>query len=169
MPWRIIQCAVVGVVLFGAVIASFAGDPKVKWGKQLIMVELLDTVLDVATLTLTWSTGGFEFGNDPEYLVFKCIITVACLAFALFVVEWLLFGLYENLPRGRVALYFLTIHILFEDGLQLAMYTIVSASSSKGGESVQGLNSIPIYMGMLQGIGFFLYKTQELFKGVYDA
>ena len=63
---------------------------------------------------------------------------------------------------SKVATYFLAVHILFEDGLQLAMYAIISSSVTHSAR--EDLGTIPIYMGMLQGIGFFLYKTQELFR-----
>ena len=79
-------------------------------------------------------------------------------------------GADHSARKKRVALYFMTMHILFEDGLQLAMYTVVSTSSTTVGRRRldQALDSIPVYMGILQGIFFFLYKTQELFKVVDD-
>ena len=44
-------------------------------------------VLDVITFGLTWSTGGFEFENDPHWRVAKFVASVAVLTLALFLLE----------------------------------------------------------------------------------
>ena len=58
-----------------------------------------------------------------------------------------------------LAQYFLVIHILCEDGLQLVSYIFASASTSD-----QTSSQIAVGLGILQGIIFFLFKTSELFN-----
>lgn len=131
---------------------------RLQWGDQIIIIEMLDSVLDIITCSLTWLTGGFDYDNDPHYLLLKSVILVAVTTMILFASEVLFFEMKMRGSSTLLAQYFLVIHILCEDGLQLILYIFASASAT------QSSSQVALGLGILQGIIFFLFKTRELFN-----
>ena len=158
-PKVAIFASVAAVVAVGAMMSSCAAEPQIEWSNNIIILEILDSVLDILTFGLTWLTGGFEYANDPSYLLAKFVACVAIGTMFLFAFEVVILRLHkgEHEQRSELAKYFLVIHILAEDGLQLVVYTVASASQTTD-------FAIGIGVGILQGIIFFIAKTNELFK-----
>lgn len=155
-----------GIGVFAvATIRAFRCAPKLQWDGTIVTMEVLDSVLDVLTFSLTWLTGGFTFDNDPGYLLAWAIGAVAVLTIIAFAVEMAWFELHRgggaSLSQTQQALYFLVLHIIVEDGVQLVLYAIASASQTSE------LALVAIGIGILQGLIFFIMKTRELLQ--YDG
>ena len=127
--------------------------------------EMFDSMLDFVSYYLTLTGGGFDFINDPDKIMARAVLAIAVVTLVFFIAE-VVFKFTTSIPASILGRYFLMLHILVEDGLQLILYTITAASTTASSTS-----DVPtgVILAILQGLIFFSLKTYQISKSAQEA
>lgn len=158
-PEIAIAGSIVAVGLLGSIVHCVSGNRRVQRWPQLVQAEVIDSILDFLTFHgLTYYTHGFDFDNDPDHMIAICILTVMILTTAIFIFSRCTSG------RGEHVIVFLVFHILFEDGVQMFLYSIAASSNSNDVAAQMAMG-----FGILQCVFFFVLKIRDLYVAADDA
>ena len=141
----------------------FAEVPEDK-AKQLLFTECADWALDWILFGLAFYAGDLRFHNDPDNTVRTFILVLCALSTAGWTVEVALFKVpCSSAWFCRNARRFSFAHVLFEDGAQVVLYSIVAAGNANAGAEVKAVQVVLVFAAAGQSLVFFVTKGKELF------
>ena len=155
-----------GVVLYLLRQGIFAPVDEKK-ANQLLFTECADWALDWILFGLAFYEGDLWFHNDPDNVVRTFILVLCALSAAGWALELALF----KAPHSRTwfcqnARRFSFAHVLFEDGAQVVLYSIVAAGNASAGAEVKVVHVVLVFAAAGQSLLFFVTKGKELFDAV---
>ena len=135
-----------------------------KKANQLLFTECADWALDWILFGLAFYEGDLRFHNDPDNVVRTFILVLCALSAAGWALEVALF----KAPHSRTwfcqnARRFSFAHVLFEDGAQVVLYSIVAAGNASAGAEVKVVQVVLVFAAAGQSLLFFVTKGKELF------
>jgi len=173
-PWLVLTLAITvsavatvigSYVLKGLETKAFALC-RDKSASDFFKVEGLDTFQDDASFLLTWAEGDLFFANDEHKVMFTSLALLAAFSTIMFVVELGLWwrgkrsGCWDALDTRNYLFCFrllVAVHYIFEDVLQLLLYSMIACSQSD--TLFQG---IALPAALFQSAVFLLARVYDL-------
>jgi len=156
-PWLAIICAAAAAIAIGKTIQLLLknAEGSSTWSPcNFLVIEAIDAIFDTIAYYFCKGAGDLAFANDELGLIDKVILTSTIVSVLLFGFELSAWCCSSHFRKWVPLL--VTVHIMFEDFFQFALYSLVAASQAQ--EGIEGKEALVI----LAGVQAFLFAFMKL-------
>lgn len=133
---------------------------------KMLGLEFLDWLLDGMTFALAFYAGDLGFDNDPDQILRTFLLIICVLSTVSWAIEVVLFHYCRDAFLAK-AQHLNLFHLLFEDGTQTVLYSIIASANASGAEA-SVMQVVLAFCAAGQSLIFFIQKALDLFSGTLE-